>query len=178
MALVIIQVGQCGNQIGERLLSKLHAHLNDDDASQSSGLAAARSTFFRAAGKVARAVLVDTEPKAIQATLKAAGSGWRYDARSQVCCKGAGGAANNWAFGYHEYGSQSADALIAAVQREVEYCDHLGGLLVLHSGAGGTGSGLGSYITEQLADAFPQTALMNAIVCPYTAGEVRASVRL
>jgi Tubulin/FtsZ family, GTPase domain len=55
---------------------------------------------------------------------------------TQVCCKGGGGAANNWAYGYCCYGPKCADAVLAAVSREAEQCDHLGGLVVLHSAAG------------------------------------------
>eukprot|EP00953_Heterococcus_sp_UTEX-ZZ885_P013818 7882-Heterococcus_DN1.PRE.1 len=219
-AIIVVQVGQCGNQVGERLFSKLHSHFKQQqpqalhyDSSSEEG----RSIFFRGAASTARAVLVDTEPKAIDATARAAGPGWRYDPRSQVtishsekteystvvllsscrrgvavtalahwpsrmlavgtvaifvCCKGGGGAANNWAYGYCCYGPQCAQAVLAAVSREAEQCDHLGGIVVLHSAAGGTGSGLGSYITEMLADNYPGVSLLNSVVCPYAAGEV------
>jgi Tubulin/FtsZ family, GTPase domain len=56
----------------------------------------------------------------------------------QVCCKGGGGAANNWAYGYCCYGPQCAQAVLSAVSREAEQCDHLGGIVVLHSAAGNT----------------------------------------
>jgi hypothetical protein len=42
------------------------------------------------------------------------------------------------------------------VRRETEKCDRLGGFLSLLSLAGGTGSGVGAYITEALRDEFPQ----------------------
>jgi tubulin delta len=38
--------------------------------------------------------------------------------------------------------------------------------------AGGTGSGLGSFLTEKIADAFPSARLLNAVVWPHAAGEV------
>jgi Tubulin/FtsZ family, GTPase domain len=43
---------------------------------------------------------------------------------------------------------------------------------------GGTGSGLGSYITEMLADNYPGVSLLNSVVCPYAAGEVCAFAAL
>jgi tubulin delta len=47
------------------------------------------------------------------------------------------------------------------------------GVLTLQSVAGGTGSGLGSYLTEHvLRDAFPSALLLNAVVWPYASGEV------
>lgn len=73
---------------------------------------------------------------------------WAYDRGTQVCCHAQGGAANNWAFGYHGHGSRYAEACLDAVRREAEACDRLAGLCVLHSSAGGTGSGLGTYLTE------------------------------
>ena len=40
--------------------------------------------------------------------------------------------------------------------REVGYCDSLEGFTVCHSIAGGTGSGLGSWLLEQLNQRFPK----------------------
>jgi hypothetical protein len=38
------------------------------------------------------------------------------------------------------------------VDREAEYCDSLEGFTLCHSIAGGTGSGMGSYLLELLSD--------------------------
>lgn len=38
--------------------------------------------------------------------------------------------------------------------REAEYCDSLEGFTLCHSIAGGTGSGMGSYLLEMLADKY------------------------
>jgi tubulin delta len=56
--------------------------------------------------------------------------------------------------------------------QEAERCDLLKGFLTLQSAAGGTGSGLGSFLTEKLADNYPSTSLLNAVVWPYQSGEV------
>jgi Tubulin/FtsZ family, GTPase domain len=90
--IIVVQVGQCGNQVGERLFSKLHSHFKQQQQQQQqqqqsyydSIAEEGRSIFFRGAASTARAILVDTEPKAIDATARAAGPGWRYDPRSQV----------------------------------------------------------------------------------------------
>lgn len=58
------------------------------------------------------------------------------------------------------------------VQREVEKCDRFGGFLTLMSLAGGTGSGVGTYLTQCLRDEFPQSFIVNQVVWPYTKGEV------
>jgi tubulin gamma len=39
-----------------------------------------------------------------------------------------------------------------APDREAEYCDSLEGFTLCHSIAGGTGSGMGSYLLELLSD--------------------------
>lgn len=42
--------------------------------------------------------------------------------------------------------------LPTATDREAEYCDSLEGFTLCHSIAGGTGSGMGSYLLELLSD--------------------------
>lgn len=65
------------------------------------------------------------------------------------------------------------------VRREVERCDRLAGLMAMMSVAGGTGSGVGTYITQCLRDTFPSSFILNHLTWPYGTGEVRAlSIRL
>ena len=42
------------------------------------------------------------------------------------------------------------------IDREADGSDSLEGFMLLHSIAGGTGSGLGSYILEKMNDRFPK----------------------
>ena len=49
-----------------------------------------------------------------------------------------------------------ADVLKIAVDREAGYSDSLEGFVLCHSIAGGTGSGMGSYMLEALNDRFPK----------------------
>ncbi len=58
------------------------------------------------------------------------------------------------------------------VRREAEKCDRLGGFITLMSLAGGTGSGVGAYITQCLRDEFPTSFCINQVVWPYETGEV------
>ncbi|CAM9256785.1 unnamed protein product [Ectocarpus sp. 8 AP-2014] len=201
MSVVTVQVGQCGNQLGASLFQALHDHANQPPAhhGHTSGTeserarSACRQSFFRDGG-VARAVIIDTEPKVIQRIVAtrgraeestgagarrvaggrrsaygktaqrrtnttgdrnhstveggSRGGGWRYDGGTQVCCHAQGGAANNWAYGYHAHGATFTEACLEGVRRETERCDRLTGLCILHSLAGGTGSGLGTCLTE------------------------------
>merc|ERR1711970_1072195 len=52
------------------------------------------------------------------------------------------------------------------IEREVEYSDSLEAFTVCHSTAGGTGSGLGSYFLENLADRFPKKLVQTYSVFP------------
>ncbi|CAM9163884.1 unnamed protein product, partial [Chrysoparadoxa australica] len=170
MSQITLQVGQCGNQLGHALFTKLQ-DMDMDPLSH--------NVFFRKAATssgdidLARAVLLDTEPRAVGNMIEKSKKGhtWRYSSKSR-CCPGNAGAGNNWAHGYCTYGPASKESMLDAVRREVEQCDWLEGFQVLHSTAGGTGSGLGAYLTEQVVDEFAGAAVLNAVVCPYTNGEV------
>ena len=248
-SVVTVQLGQCGNQIGAALFGLLHDDLaasaaasrrrrgprggDSVDGSDASD-AVVTSPFFREAtghtgdgsppiGRalpVARAVLIDMEPKVVSARVAAARKGgqWRYVARYSLAGGGGrvgvllrlvaavhaltlrvsvpharatcsyspsavfskqSGSANNWAYGYNKHGPACRSQLrnlirkvraggmaalagcgaVAAhrwmlctcvrpdvLAQEVEHCDHLSGFLLLHSVAGGTGSGVGAYL--------------------------------
>lgn len=58
------------------------------------------------------------------------------------------------------------------VQTEAEKCDRLSGFLTVMSMAGGTGSGMGAFVTASLRDEYPTSFLLNHIVWPYRTGEV------
>lgn len=66
------------------------------------------------------------------------------------------GSGNNWAVGYHEHGTKHSGRIMEAIRKSAELCDCLQCFFILHSMGGGTGSGLGSYVTELLADSFPE----------------------
>lgn len=52
------------------------------------------------------------------------------------------------------------------VEREAEGSDSLEGFILSHSIAGGTGSGLGSFILEKLNDRFPKKIIQTYSVFP------------
>jgi len=121
---------------------------------------------------IARAVLIDMEPKVIHTALNAANrcGRYRYDPKSTFWKQS--GSGNNWAHGFTLHGPSSRDRMVDLVRRELEYCASVSGLLVLQSVAGGTGSGVGAYLTEVLRDELPEVPLLNQIVWPYQSGEV------
>ena len=122
MSVVTIQLGQCGNQVGAELFENLAAASAADGGGGSGG---GDSAFFRppsmaAASEghpaVARAVMVDMEPKVIQETLgrvRATRNGWKYSAGHQYAK--AGGSGNNWALGYAVHGPEAAKSVLDLV---------------------------------------------------------------
>lgn len=180
MSIVTVQLGQCGNQIGFEVFDALFrdSHCSqglcskrDNEAYQAS----CRERFFREEENgvpVARAVLVDMEPKVINQTLsKAAQSGrWNYGQHTSFCQKQ--GSGNNWAYGYSVHGPKHEESIMNLIQTEVEKCDSLSGFFIIMSMAGGTGSGLGAFVTQKLQDQYSSSLKMNQIIWPYGTGEV------
>jgi len=62
-----------------------------------------------------------------------------------------GGAGNNWANGYNQ-SNELVEAIFEILDREAENADSLEGFTLCHSISGGTGSGLGSKILEQIKE--------------------------
>jgi tubulin gamma len=79
--------------------------------------------------------------------------------------KEGGGAGNNWAHGYSS-GQTVHDEMLDMIDREADGSDSLEGFMLMHSIAGGTGSGLGSYLLETLNDRYPKKLLQTYSVFP------------
>lgn len=76
------------------------------------------------------------------------------------------GAGNNWAKGY-EYAESREEELLDMIDREADGSDSLEGFTLLHSIAGGTGSGLGSFLLERLNDRFPKKIIQTYSIFPH-----------
>ena len=174
--IVTLQVGQCGIQLGASLLEALSQQESREEYTdcffRTQKLVASDSHSIKGTIErtVARSVLVDMEPKAVNATVRTTSKEWNYDARS--CFTQQSGSGNNWARGFHQYGERYADDILDRVRREVEKCDLFGGFLLMQSLAGGTGSGLGARLAQELKQEYPSTFLLNNCIWPYESGEV------
>lgn len=177
--IITLQVGQCGNQIGAEFWKRLCAEhgINpsgflEDFASNSDGapnnLAGDRKdVFFYQADDdhfVPRSVLVDLEPRVINGIMTSEFKGL-YNPENIYLDKEGGGAGNNWAKGYGA-GQEKHEDLMDIIDREADNSDSLEGFVVCHSIAGGTGSGLGSYMLEALSDRFPKRLVQTYSVFP------------
>ena len=157
MSVIFVQTGQCGNQLGYELIDSISALANT-----SSGLAKEKlvDKFFRHSSRqynaklIARTVCLDTEPKVINDSVSKAHQGrqWSIDTKSVAYLHG--GAGNNWAHGYEMCSGEFSNTAIDCVRREIEYCDQSPTLVLTQSLAGGTGSGMGTRLTEVLGEKY------------------------
>ncbi|CAK4632361.1 hypothetical protein LEN26_002393 [Aphanomyces euteiches] len=169
--IITLQVGQCGNQIGSEFWKQLcveHGISPDgivqDFATQGNDR---KDVFFYQADDehyIPRALLLDLEPRVINSIMN---SSYRnlYNPENQFVAKDGGGAGNNWASGYNQ-GEQHHDLLMEMIDREADGSDSLEGFVLCHSIAGGTGSGMGSYLLENLNDHFPKKLIQTYSVFP------------
>jgi hypothetical protein len=65
-------------------------------------------------------------------------------------------------------GEQIHEDVLDMIDREADGSDSLEGFMLLHSIAGGTGSGLGSFMLERLNDRFPKKLIQTYSVFPNT----------
>jgi len=75
-------------------------------------------------------------------------------------------AANNFARGRYTIGRQIIDHLMEISRKTVEECDFAQGFMLFHSMGGGTGSGLLSFICEQLLNEFPKKSRVQFSIYP------------
>ena len=176
--IITVQVGQCGNQLAMRFwdlalreykvyhqkgvftdsLSSFFMNLSMADGySKELGIGEEINTLR------ARSVVVDMEEGVINNMLRSEVGGL-FDS-SQIVSS-ISGAGNNWAHGHFEYGRIYRAEIEECIRKRAEECHSLQSFIVMHSMGGGTGSGLGSYILELLADHYPDIFKFNAVVFP------------
>ncbi|BFZ11050.1 hypothetical protein BsWGS_14089 [Bradybaena similaris] len=187
---IVVQVGQCGNQIGCRfwdLALREHAHINKNglyDESVGSFFSNMDSRYEnpenipvgKGNGKIkslkARAVLVDMEEGVVSEMMQGP-LGEVFDCRQLLT--DVSGSGNNWATGYKMYGTQYKDQLSEVIRRAAELCDCLQCFFVLHSMGGGTGSGVGTRILNILEDEYPDVYRFVTAVFPSAKDDVVTS---
>jgi len=169
--MVMLQLGQCGNQIGFEFWKKLCKEhgISPEGILQehaTEGIDRKDVFFYQADDEhyIPRSVLLDLEPRVINTIMN---SEYRklYNPENVYLAKDGGGAGNNWACGY-SLGGDLHEEVFDIIDREAEGSDSLEGFVVAHSIAGGTGSGMGSYVLEKLADRFPKKLVQTYSVFP------------
>eukprot|EP00483_Globobulimina_turgida_P012725 UN12748 len=82
-----------------------------------------------------------------------------------MCC-GPSFAGNNWGKGYYTEGAELLDEAFDIVRRETESCDCLSAFQITHSIGGGTGSGFGALLMQQIKDNYPDRLTTTFTVFP------------
>mmetsp|Transcript_85303 Transcript_85303/g.160656 ORF Transcript_85303/g.160656 Transcript_85303/m.160656 type:complete len:450 (-) Transcript_85303:25-1374(-) len=183
--LVHLQIGQAGNQIGQKFWEQIcDEHGLDPTGRQMADTTDLQldriSVYFNEtqnARYVPRAVLLDLERPTIDA-LRAGTHAALFRSDSIICGEGGGG--NNFAKGYYAEGAELVDAVLDIVRKEAEAAESLQGFQMCHSVGGGTGSGLGSLLllkmqeeyTDRVIETFsvvPSSKVAEAVVEPYNA---------
>ena len=167
----LLQVGQCGNQIGSEFWKQLcREHgisptgILEDFATHGDDR---KDVFFYQADDdhyVPRALLLDLEPRVVN-SIQTSAHRQLFNQENVFVSPEGGGAGNNWASGYSQ-GERFHDILMDMVDREADNSDSLEGFVLSHSIAGGTGSGMGSYLLEKLNDHFPKKLIQTYSVFP------------
>jgi hypothetical protein len=162
MSTITISVGQCGNQLSNKLID----YLKCNRTAQSSFL-------FEHFDNKFHFVNLDSESKVISKLL----NDHKHDLRLENLINTKCGRGSNWASGYS--GLQKDGALkiieqsLEAIRRESERCDFLLNFNIMHSLSGGTGSGCGSKLIEQLRDEFGwKKNIFTQSVAPFSDGEL------
>ncbi|CAG0909741.1 unnamed protein product, partial [Cyprideis torosa] len=169
--IITLQLGQCGNQIGNEFWKKLCAEHGISPDGMLEDFAKERidqkDVFFYQADDqqyIPRAVLLDLEPRVINGILSSPYAKL-YNPENIYIHKQGAGAGNNWACGYSQ-GEKLYEEIFEILEREAEGSDRLEGFVLCHSIAGGTGSGMGSFILERINDRFPKKLVQTYSVFP------------
>lgn len=172
---VTIQVGQCGNQIGNQFWSQMlqeHERTPDTDDALSAFFRFAPQKDGRTHAMKARALLIDMECGPLQETMRSPLGSLFDDTQFVMDVYGAG---NNFAHGHCEYGPKYRDKFEEGLRKNAEHCDSLQTFIVTHSLSGGTGSGVGTYILGLLSDLYPEIYRFSACVFPSEDNDVVTS---
>jgi len=157
MSSVIVGVGQCGNQINYTLWNLLEPHLGNLNICNGDGKFPA--------------VNIDCERKVVKNLWHRFGN--RYNKNNLIT--GVKGCGSNWSLGYYGNKDCPEDSLLSrtldAIRRETERCSSFSGMILIHSLAGGTGSGLSSLLLQMLRDEYPMNYILSCIIAPYDSGE-------
>jgi len=168
--IIVVNVGQCGNQIGQRfweLVSEEHSLDNDGQFVGDNYIQSARlDVYYNESGNqrwVPRSVQVDLEPGVLD-SIRSSPIGNLFKRDNFIHANN--GAGNNWAKGHYTEGAEIVDSVLDVVRKESEQCDRLQGFQLTHSIGGGTGSGLGTLLVSKLKEEYADRIVATYSVIP------------
>jgi len=167
--IISIHVGQAGVQLGNACweLYCLEHGLNPDGLLKDpSKVGSGFDTFYSETGHgkyVPRSIYFDLEPGVIDSVRQGPYSKLFHP---DQLITGKEDAANNFARGHYTVGKEYVTTVMDHVRRLAEQCEGLQGFLVFHSVGGGTGSGFGSLLLEQLSIDFGKKSKLDFCIFP------------
>jgi len=185
--IITLQVGQCGNQIGGEFWKQLclehglepNGSVKDlppkDPSTSNAGHQASKMSvvddrkdvfFYQSDDEhyIPRALLIDLEPRVVNTLMKGVYKDL-FNHENMFVAPDGGGAGNNWASGFRQ-GQEHHEQVLDMIDREADNSDSLEGFVLCNSIAGGTGSGMGSYLLEAINDHFPKKLTQTYSVFP------------
>ena len=169
---VFLLIGQCGIQLGLKLLDDIFQELKSkNDPNKSS-----KCSFFHFSSSIdprptANAILIDMESKVVESSLLLT-QGLQFSCDRKYSFTRQEGSGNNWAYGFNVHGPFCKKDILIMFEKISREIDGLANVILVQSIAGGTGSGLGSFILSILSEEFPSLFFINFLVIPKLAGEV------
>lgn len=176
---ITFHVGQCGNQVGLQYWNQMALEhgisldgtaleypneqmtFGNSDSTNSDNSRDDRTDVFftnsTSSRYIPRAILIDLEPSVIN---KCTAKIPMFNPRNIHLSEQGSGAANNWQHGY-KYGLHYQEELVDLIDRECDKCENLSTFHLVHSVAGGTGSGVGSLLLELLNDRYGSKKITN-----------------
>ncbi|KAJ5167066.1 uncharacterized protein N7482_005847 [Penicillium canariense] len=169
--IITIQAGQCGNNVGSQFWQQLcleHGISQDGNLEEFATEGGDRKdVFFYQSDDtryIPRAILLDLEPRVLHG-IQSGPYRNIYNPENFFIGQNGVGAGNNWGAGYAA-GEGVQEEIFDMIDREADGSDSLEGFMLLHSIAGGTGSGLGSFLLERMNDRFPKKLIQTYSVFP------------
>ncbi|KAK8838894.1 hypothetical protein M9Y10_032936 [Tritrichomonas musculus] len=166
--IIQIQVGECGNRVGARFWERLryescinYNNEHEHDTSNSS----IPQVYFRETEEqkmYPRSIMIGYNHNQIDDVLtgenpKIYEYNYLYPYESHN---------STWSRGNILNGNLHGTKIFEYIRKEVEACNSLQGFQICHSMAGGTGSGLSSYIINQIKDEYPDRVIMSHSIFP------------
>ena len=175
--IITLQVGQCGNRMGQNfweLISEEHNISHDGTHQGQCDFKTEKlDVYYDESFKsrhIPRAIFMDLEPGPIDSVQ---GSSLGRIFRPENFINGKNGSSNLWAKGYYTEGPEIINLVMDSLRKEAERADRLQGFQISHAIGGGTGSGLTCLLIQKLGEEFPGQLVQTFSVFP---SEVCATV--
>jgi len=169
-----IHIGQAGAQLGTNAweLFLMEHGLGPDGKLNPNALdgqidIGTNESFFNETSEkgkyVPRAVFVDLDPSPIDEIRT---GDYKQLFHPETLLRGSEDAANNYARGHYTVGKELIGKTLDVIRLQADRCSNIQGFIIYHSFGGGTGSGFGALLLEQLAHDYGKKPKLQFAVYP------------